>query len=95
MRVRLSPRASRDGVEGVREGALKVRITAPPVEGTANRALIRLLSGLLGLPKSSFSITPASLKSRDKLVRVEGVTARELNGLFEKALEDLPPLKKG
>lgn len=86
VRVRLSPRASRDQADGVQNGALKIRLTAPPVEGEANRALVSFLSDLLGLPKGSFSITPGSLKSKDKKVRVEGVSERELRALFNRAL---------
>lgn len=86
IRVRLAPRASREQVDGVQNGALKIRITAPPVEGEANKALISFLSGLLGLPKGSFSISPGSLKSKDKKVRVEGVSEKELCALFNKAI---------
>ena len=78
MRIRLSPRASRAKIDGVVGGALKIRITAPPVEGEANRALISFLSGLLGLPRSSLSISPRSLKSKDKLVEVYGASEEEL-----------------
>ncbi len=86
IRVRLAPRASREQVDGVKNGALKIRITAPPVEGEANKALVSFLSRLLGLPKGSFSIPPGSLKSKDKKVRVEGVSEKELSTLFNKVL---------
>ncbi|MFQ5736959.1 MAG: DUF167 domain-containing protein [Thermodesulfobacteriota bacterium] len=86
IRVRLAPRASRERVEGVHDGALKIRITAPPVEGEANRALVAFLSGLLGLPKGAFSIQPGSLKSKNKKVKVEGATAEELSVLIGRAL---------
>lgn len=85
IRVRLQPRASRNFLDGMRGGALKVRLTAPPVEGEANRALIDFLSGLLGLRKSSFSID-SGLKSRDKRVRVEEIGEKELKDAFSRAL---------
>lgn len=90
IRVRLAPRASRESIDGVQNGALKIKITSPPVEGEANKALISLLSVALHLPKGSFSITPGSLKSKDKKVKVEGVTETALSGLFAKHLKGKP-----
>ncbi len=86
LRVRLQPRSSKNSVEGVRDGALRVKLTAPPVEGSANRALVEFLSELTGVRKSSFSID-SGLKSRDKRVRVEGVSAEELRRAFAEALK--------
>lgn len=77
IRVRLKPRSSRNMVEGVEEGSLVVRITAPPVEGEANRALIEFLSVLTGIRKSAFHIE-SGLKSREKKVFVAGATAAEI-----------------
>jgi len=57
------------------------------VEGEANKSLIRFLSGLTGLSKSSFSITPASLKSKDKTIKVVGASEAELCAALGK---DLP-----
>lgn len=71
--VRLQPRSSRNQVEGVVEGALKIRLTAPPVEGEANRALIEFLSELTGIRKSAFTIYSGH-KSRDKSVLAEGAS---------------------
>ena len=48
--VRVTPRASKSELAGVEEGTLRVRVTAPPVEGAANRALVDLLSESLGVP---------------------------------------------
>ena len=62
---------------GESEGALKVAVTAPPVEGKANAACIELLAKLLKLPKSSFSIA-AGQTSRNKVARISGITADEL-----------------
>jgi uncharacterized protein (TIGR00251 family) len=71
--VRLRPRASRRGAGGVREGALELRVTAPPVEGEANAAARELLAELLGVPRARVSLQRGD-KSRSKLFRVEGLT---------------------
>ncbi|HLA76654.1 MAG TPA: DUF167 domain-containing protein [Vicinamibacteria bacterium] len=74
LRVRVQPRAAKDGVSGVREGALCVRLTAPPVEGEANAALLRFLGKAVGVPPSACELLRGQ-HGRDKLVRVSGVTA--------------------
>jgi uncharacterized protein (TIGR00251 family) len=75
--VRVTPRASRDELAGAAEGVLKVRLTAPPVEGAANQALIKLLAKALDLPKSRLRLL-AGEKSRNKTVWVEGLQPAEL-----------------
>ena len=74
LRVRVQPRASRDGIGGEREGALVVRLTAPPVEGRANEALARLLGRALGVPPSAVRVVQGTT-GRDKRVAVAGVSA--------------------
>lgn len=81
IRVRVQPRASKNSVDDLSGDALKVRITSPPVEGEANRAIIELLSDILSIKKTAFSID-AGTKSRDKRVRVEGVTLKGLEDRF-------------
>jgi uncharacterized protein len=71
--VRVTPRASRDAIEGEYQGALKVRLTAPPVEDRANEALRRLLAESLNVPVSAVRIV-AGEKSRTKRVSVSGAT---------------------
>jgi uncharacterized protein (TIGR00251 family) len=78
--VRVQPRAARSKVDGVHAGALRVRLTAPPVEGAANEALIVLLAEQLGVPKRAISIVSGAT-SRVKLVEVEGVTAAGVRAL--------------
>lgn len=70
--VRVQPRSSRARVEGVKDGTLRVRLTAPPAEGEANAQLIEVLSKELGVRKSSIRIVKG-LSSREKLVEVEGL----------------------
>ncbi len=77
VRVRLQPRAARDEIVGVRDGALMVRVSAPPVQGRANEALCRLIAARAGVAKSRVSVARGA-GSRDKLVSVEGVDAAKL-----------------
>ena len=83
LRVRVSPRASRDEVAGERDGALVVRLTAPPVEGQANAALVRFLARQLGVPASTMSITRGA-KGRDKVLLVAGARADDLRASLGK-----------
>lgn len=76
--VRVVPRVGRTGVAGIREGALVVRLAAPPVEGAANQALVAYLADLVGRPKRDVAIVSGQ-KSRDKRVRISGVTAQDLD----------------
>ena len=66
--VRVAPRASRDAIEGEYNGALRVRLTSPPVDGRANEALRRLLAERLNVPLAAVRIV-AGEKSRTKRVR--------------------------
>ncbi len=65
--VRLVPRAARSAVGGVREGALLVRVTAAPVSGAANKALLDLLSAALKVPKTSIRIESGATSARKRL----------------------------
>lgn len=71
--VRVIPRAARSGLDGTRNGALLVRLAAPPVEGAANAELIRVLAEVLGVPKQHVTIV-AGKRGRLKRVKVEGIT---------------------
>lgn len=71
-KVRLIPRSSRNAVLGEQEGALKIALSAPPVEGAANQALIKFLAEVLGVRKSAIKIM-AGGKSKNKMVKVEGI----------------------
>ncbi len=77
LRVRVSPRAARDEVAGERNGALVVRLTAPPVEGQANAALVRFLARHLGVAPSALSVAQGA-KTRDKVLLVAGARADDL-----------------
>ncbi|MGH9257568.1 MAG: DUF167 domain-containing protein [Vicinamibacterales bacterium] len=71
--VRVIPRAARSGLAGIRDGALLVRVNAPPVEGAANAGLIEVLAKALRVPKGAVTIVSGE-RNRLKRVRVEGVT---------------------
>jgi len=81
--VRLTPRAGRDEVIGFQGGVLRVRVKAPPVEGRANEALLRLLAKALGVPRSSLTIV-GGRASREKTVAVEGLDAVEVRRRIER-----------
>ena len=78
--VRVTPRASRNAIEGEYQGALKVRLTAPPVEERANDALRRFLAARLNVPVSAVRIVGGE-KSRNKRVSVVGVTRAQVASL--------------
>jgi len=75
--VRVTPRASRNAIEGAYQGALKVRLTAPPVDDRANVALIELLAERLNVPKSAVRIV-AGAKSRTKKVQIAGARRAQI-----------------
>ncbi len=72
--VRVQPRSSRLGIEGVAGGVLRVKLTAPPAGGAANEQLVKLLADELGVRKSSVRILRGRT-SRNKVVEVTGLGA--------------------
>jgi uncharacterized protein len=80
--VRVTPRASRNAIEGEYQGALIVRLAAPPVDGEANDALRRLLAERLNVPASAVRIV-AGEKSRRKRLAIAGVTRAQVAALFQ------------
>ncbi len=75
--VRVIPRASKAGIAGTRDGAVLVRLNAPPVDGAANAALIELLAGVLGVPKRAVTISSGE-RSRTKRVAIAGRSRQEV-----------------
>ena len=75
--VRLHPRAKKNAITGTLGDALKISLTAPPIEGRANHACIEFLADLLKLPRSSITIA-AGQTSRNKLIRISGVSAADI-----------------
>ena len=76
------PRASHCEVGGEYNGALRVRIAAPPVDGAANRELTRLLAKTFGLPQNAIEIV-AGNNSRNKIVRIDGADVAKLEKLIQ------------
>ena len=79
--VRLQPRSSRDEILGWQkkdaEGALRVCVKAPPVDGAANKALVQLLAKALSIRKSNITLVSGATV-RNKIIEVEGLTVDEL-----------------
>ena len=81
MRVRVQPRASRNEISGVIDGALKVRLQAPALEDRANEALVEFLAELLKRPKAAVRILSGH-HSRNKRVEIQGVTEQQILALL-------------
>ena len=75
--VRVQPRAKKNAITGEVGDAIKLAITAPPVDGRANEACIAFFAELLNVGRSSVTIA-AGLSSRNKLIRVTGMSATEV-----------------
>jgi uncharacterized protein len=75
--VKVHPRAKKNAVTGEVGNALKVAVTAPPVDGKANQACIDFFAKLLKLPRSSVTIASGQT-SRNKVIRVAGLSAEEV-----------------
>ena len=71
--LRVTPRGGRDVIEGVRDGALRIRVAAAPVDGGANEAVIRLVAEALGVPRTSIRLVTGAT-ARTKTVAVSGIT---------------------
>lgn len=85
--VKVVPRASRNEIAASREGVLRIRLTAPPVGGAANKALVKFLAGVLGVPKRDIEIV-AGHTGRQKVIQVRGLSPEQVRAGFE---AHLPP----
>lgn len=79
--VRVVPRASKSEIVGEHDGALKVRIASPPVDGAANEELIKFLAKSFGVAKNAVEIISGH-SSKLKLVRITGVQADPVRRFF-------------
>ncbi len=84
--LRVQPRASRNAVVGEVGDALKISLTAPPVEGKANAACIEFLAELLGVTRASVTIA-AGESGRNKVIRVAGMAAQDVRRRIELELD--------
>ena len=85
--VKVQPRAKKNAIIGEIGDALKLALTAPPVEGRANQACIALVAELLNLPRSSVTIA-AGQSSRKKIIHVAGMSAAEVQQRLTRAMSE-------
>ena len=85
--IRVQPRAKKSAITGELGDALKVALTAPPVEGRANEACISFFAELLNVPRSSVTIA-AGETSRNKLIRVSGLAAVQVEAKLRSAADN-------
>lgn len=78
--VRVIPRAKKTACAGTRDGALLIRLAAPPVEGAANEALVEFLAGLFHVPRRAVRIVSGE-RARLKRIAVDGVTPEQIQQL--------------
>ncbi len=81
LKIRVQPGSSRNELAGKRDGAVVVRVTAPPVEGKANTAACKLLADRAGIPPSRVEVVRGALR-RDKVVRLVGLDPGDAAALF-------------
>jgi uncharacterized protein len=79
--VRVKAGSGPDRLLGLRDGTLQARISAPPVDGRANRALCRLIARHCGVAASAVQIASGA-RSRTKLVRIDGVEQQDVEKIF-------------
>ena len=77
IRVKVLPRSSKTEIAGQADGVYRIKLTAPPVDGKANKALINFLAKKTGLPKRKFQIVSGE-HSRNKTIRIHKVTAEDV-----------------
>jgi len=80
--VLVSPRSSRRRLGPVHGDRIKVAVTAPPVDGAANKAVVEVIARALGVPRSAVEVT-AGHSSRRKTVRVAGATAAQVEAAIQ------------
>jgi uncharacterized protein len=81
LKVRVQPGSSRNEVAGKRDGAVIVRVTAPPAAGKANKAACKLLAELAGIPPTRVEVVRGAMR-RDKVVRLIGLDPGDAAALF-------------
>ena len=77
IRLHIQPKAACDELAGLHNGAIKLRISAPPADNAANRAVVEFFSALLKVPKSRITFLRGQ-KSRDKILRITGITLEDV-----------------
>ena len=90
LRLRVAPRAARDGIVGRHGGAWKLRVAAPPDRGRANDAVVQLLADTLSIPRSAVTLI-AGHGARDKIVELAGIDPGEI----ERRLSSAAGMERG
>jgi len=85
--IKVQPRARRNAIAGEVGDALKVALTAPPVDGRANDACVSFFAELLNVPRSSITIAAGETR-RNKLIRVSGVSAAQIEARLRPIVEN-------
>jgi len=85
LRLHVQPRASSNTLAGLQGDMLKLRLTTPPVDGKANKAVIAFLAKLFHLPKSSFSLKSGH-QSRSKTIVMQGIEMEEVCAILNSHL---------
>ncbi len=80
--VKVLPRSSKDEIVGEKDGVYKIKLTAPAIEGKANKALLKLLAKKLGLPKREIRIISGE-RSRMKSIRINRLTLEQVKKLLQ------------
>ncbi|MEK9629367.1 MAG: DUF167 domain-containing protein [Nitrospinota bacterium] len=78
----IQPRSSKNEVAGIYNGALKIRLTSPPVDGAANKSCMRFISNWLGVSLSTIRIVQG-LNSKNKIIEVEGLTEEQFHEILK------------
>jgi hypothetical protein len=79
--VKIQPRTSRNEISFTDDGGIKIKLTAPPVDGAANAALIKLLSDRLSIGKSAITILTGET-SRNKIIKINGLRRSDMERLL-------------
>ena len=85
--VKVVPRASKGEIVGELDGALKVRIASPPIDGAANAELLKTLAKFFGVPKSAVEIVKGET-SKTKQIKITGVNKSDFNRLIERSADN-------
>jgi uncharacterized protein (TIGR00251 family) len=90
--VRVIPRARKTTIDGIRDGALLLRVAAAPLEGAANDALIEYLAGVLDLPRRAVRLVSGE-RGRKKRLAIEGINADRVRAVIREISTFEPPTK--
>lgn len=88
LKIRVNPRSSRNQITGWRDDVLQIKLTAPPVEGAANKAVLEFLAEQLDIKKSQIALVSGTT-SREKIVEISGISDGEIRCRIEKQLSGI------